>query len=55
MDAPRTADTHSGSQGADNDVQSDPGEGGETRSDWSSEGGATPSGPATESEEHTAT
>ena len=30
----------------EDDVQSDPAKGAEDRSDWSDEGGATPSGPA---------
>ena len=42
---PTTSDSDSGPEGA-KDVQSDPGKGAEDRSDWSDEGGATPTGPA---------
>jgi hypothetical protein len=45
-DKPETAETDAGSQNADDDVISDPAEGGGDRADWSDEGGATPSGPA---------
>ena len=38
-DSPDTAES-------DGDVQSDPAKGSEDRTDWSDEGGATPSGPA---------
>lgn len=45
-DAPDTAETDAGPPGADDDVQSDPAKG-DAAADWSDEGGATPSGPAT--------
>ena len=45
-DKPKTADSDVGPEGADDDVQSDPAKGSEDRADWSDEGGATPSGPA---------
>ncbi|MCV7300892.1 hypothetical protein H7J93_14795 [Mycobacterium barrassiae] len=45
-DKPKTAETDIGSSKADDDVESDPARGGEGV-DWSDEGGATPSGPAT--------
>jgi hypothetical protein len=45
---PDTAETDSGRGGADDDVESDPAKGDEEAADWSDEGGATPSGPATE-------
>jgi hypothetical protein len=45
-DKPTTAGSDAGAEGADDDVQSDPGKGSDDRSDWSDEGGATPSGPA---------
>ena len=47
-DKPDTAETDVGSTGADDDVESDPAKGAEEGVDWSDEGGATPSGPATE-------
>lgn len=40
---PVNADT---AKTADKDVVSDPGKGADDRSDWADEGGATPSGPA---------
>jgi hypothetical protein len=43
---PKTTRTHTGPSGADDDVESDPAEGSQDRSDWSDEGGATPTGPA---------
>jgi hypothetical protein len=43
---PETAESDAGPEGADDDVQSDPAKGAEDESDWSDEGGATPSGPA---------
>ena len=43
---PKTSDSDNGPQGAAEDVQSDPAKGAEDRSDWSDEGGATPTGPA---------
>jgi hypothetical protein len=42
---PKTSDSDNGPKGAE-DVQSDPAKGSEDRSDWSDEGGATPTGPA---------
>jgi hypothetical protein len=45
-DDPKTAQTDKGADNAKDDVISDPGEGAGDRADWSSEGGATPSGPA---------
>ncbi|WP_169331494.1 hypothetical protein [Gordonia soli] len=46
---PHTEDVGTGPQDADPDVQSDPAEG-ETSTDWSGEGGATPEGPATDTD-----
>jgi len=46
QDAPKTAESDKGPDNARDDVQSDPGEGAGDRTDWSGEGGATPSGPA---------
>ena len=43
---PTTAESGSGPKDTDDDVQSDPAKGSDDRSDWSDEGGATPSGPA---------
>lgn len=43
---PETTESDTGAEGADDDVQSDPAKGSDDRSDWSDEGGATPSGPA---------
>jgi hypothetical protein len=48
---PETADSDPGAQGADNDVQSDPAKGSDDRADWSDEGGATPSGPAEDTDD----
>jgi hypothetical protein len=45
-DSPDTAESDAGAAGADDDVQSDPGKGTEDRTEWTDEGGATPSGPA---------
>ena len=42
---PKTSESDSGPEGAE-DVQSDPAKGADDRSDWSDEGGATPTGPA---------
>ena len=47
-DKPDTAETDIGPSDADDDVESDPAKGAEEGADWSDEGGATPSGPATE-------
>jgi hypothetical protein len=47
-DKPDTEETDVGSTGADDDVESDPAKGTEEGVDWSDEGGATSSGPATE-------
>jgi len=46
---PHTEDVGTGPEGAKPDVQSDPAEG-EAPGDWSSEGGATQDGPATDTE-----
>jgi hypothetical protein len=45
-DSPETAESDVGPQGADDDAQSDPAKGTEDRTEWTDEGGATPSGPA---------
>jgi hypothetical protein len=45
-DKPDTAETDVGPKDADDDVESDPAKGTEEGVDWSDEGGATPSGPA---------
>ena len=50
-DKPKTADSDVGPEGADDDVQSDPAKGSEDRADWSDEGGATPSGPAEDTDD----
>jgi hypothetical protein len=42
---PKTSESDAGPEDAE-DVQSDPAKGAEDRSDWSDEGGATPTGPA---------
>lgn len=47
-DKPDTAGTDSGPQDADDDVVSDPAKSDSEGGDWSDEGGATPSGPATD-------
>lgn len=44
---PKTTETGAGADQADDDVVSDPSKGTEDRVDWSDEGGATESGPAT--------
>lgn len=47
-DKPTTTESDSGAEGADADVVSDPSKGASDEgADWSDEGGATPSGPAT--------
>jgi len=46
-DKPETTESDAGSDDADADVVSDPSKGRDEGSDWSDEGGATPSGPAT--------
>ena len=46
-DKPKTTESDAGSDNAEADVQSDPSKGQDEGSDWSDEGGATPSGPAT--------
>jgi hypothetical protein len=46
---PETTESDAGAEGADDDVVSDPAKGADEKSDWSDEGGATPSGPAEES------
>jgi hypothetical protein len=45
-DSPETAESDVGPAGADDDVQSDPAKGTDDRTEWTDEGGATPSGPA---------
>jgi hypothetical protein len=47
---PKTAASDSGPEGAE-DVQSDPAKGSDEKSDWTDEGGATPTGPADEGDE----
>jgi hypothetical protein len=48
---PETAQSDAGAQGADEDVLSDPAKGSDERADWSDEGGATPSGPAEDTDD----
>lgn len=50
-DNPDTVETNAGPPDADDDVLSDPGLGSEERADWSDEGGATPSGPAEDTDD----
>ncbi|BCI55252.1 hypothetical protein NIIDNTM18_45300 [Mycolicibacterium litorale] len=45
-DEPKTTESDTSPDNAQDDVISDPAEGAGDRVDWSSEGGATPSGPA---------
>ncbi|MFC0454211.1 hypothetical protein [Rhodococcus jostii] len=48
---PNTTSTDSGAPGADKDVMSDPAEDDKgAGADWSGEGGATPEGPATDTD-----
>jgi hypothetical protein len=47
-DKTTTADTDAGPENTDDDVVSDPSKGADDGGDWSDEGGATPTGPATE-------
>ena len=48
-DKPDTTETDTGPENTDGDVVSDPSKGADAEGgDWSDEGGATPSGPATE-------
>ena len=52
---PKTTTTDSGAPGADKDVVSDPAEDDKgSGADWSGEGGATPEGPATDTESDSA-
>jgi hypothetical protein len=44
---PKTTETDTGPENADDDVVSDPSKGADHQADWSDEGGATSSGPAT--------
>ena len=44
----RSTSSESGPDENRDDVESDPAQGDEDRSDWADEGGATPSGPATD-------
>jgi hypothetical protein len=48
---PTTSESDVGPTGADDDVQSDPAKGTDDRVDWSDEGGATPSGPAEDTDD----
>ena len=48
---PTTRATEAGPQGADDDVETDPAKDTERGSDWSDEGGATPAGPSTDTDE----
>ncbi len=48
---PETAESDAGAPGADDDVLSDPAKGTDDRADWSDEGGATPSGPALDTDD----
>jgi hypothetical protein len=48
---PRTTESDAGAKGADDDVLSDPAKGTDDRADWSDEGGATPSGPAEDTDD----
>jgi hypothetical protein len=48
---PETAESDAGEKGAEDDVLSDPGKGSDDRADWSDEGGATPSGPAEDTDD----
>lgn len=50
-DKPETAESDAGAPGAEDDVLSDPAKGSEDRADWSDEGGATPSGPAEDTDD----
>lgn len=50
-DNPDTVESDNGPAGADDDVLSDPAKGSDDRSDWSDEGGATPSGPAEDTDD----
>jgi hypothetical protein len=46
----RTTEDDPGDSNRDGDVRSDPAKGDDDRTDWSDEGGATPSGPATDTD-----
>jgi hypothetical protein len=50
-DNPKTKETDAGATGSDDDVETDPAKDTETGSDWSDEGGATPDGPSTDTNE----
>ena len=50
-DDPKTKETGAGAAGADGDVETDPAKDTETGSDWTDEGGATPDGPSTDTDE----
>jgi hypothetical protein len=50
-DKPKTAESDAGAGGAEDDVLSDPAKGSDDRADWSDEGGATPSGPAEDTDD----
>jgi hypothetical protein len=47
---PKSVPVDTGDEGAKKDVESDPAKGDEDQTDWSGEGGATPSGPAHDNE-----
>ncbi len=47
-DKPETTETDTAPSNTDDDVVTDPSKGDDEGNDWSDEGGATPSGPATE-------
>jgi hypothetical protein len=49
-DSAKTRQTDSGDEDAKADVESDPAKETEAGSDWSDEGGATPAGPATDTD-----
>ena len=48
---PKTAESDAGAQGADDDVLSDPAKSDDQGADWTDEGGATPSGPAEDTDD----
>ena len=47
---PKSVDVDTSDEGAKDDVESDPAQGADGPADWSDEGGATPSGPAKDTE-----
>ncbi|MCW2691291.1 MAG: hypothetical protein JWR37_6181 [Mycobacterium sp.] len=50
-DTPKTTQSDVGAEGAKGDVESDPAKDTDEGSDWSDEGGATPSGPAADTDD----